>query len=226
MRVLLLSGCFLARCLASAVLLLRSWLFFGLEYFGADVPTADTRSKHFMRNFHRCYAEAILTFVLVVSRYCRLLKSSASATGGDASGGQARLEAIEEEETVRMHLAALKREEVALQVGFARVLVSSSFFFFLPVEYRPSSREKRMLRRYFPSMLFIPCKTAPSTDMTFLLLRFRCTPSLSPRSRTHHTFAPDVTETVPSHQTSSRFRRRQAAAFCSAPHLFSRPVLS
>ena len=94
------------------------------------MPTADTRSKHFMRNFHRCYAEAILTFVLVVSRYCRLLKSSASATGGDASGGQARLEAIEEEETVRMHLAALKREEVALQVGFARVLVSSSFFFF------------------------------------------------------------------------------------------------
>lgn len=61
-------------------------------------------------------------------------------------------------------------------------------------------------------MLFIPCKTAPSTDMNFLLLRFRCTPSLSPRSRTHHTFAPDVTKTVPSHQTSSCFRRRQAAA--------------
>eukprot|EP00903_Cladosiphon_okamuranus_P007033 g6838.t1 len=45
----------------------------------------------------------------------KLLKSSASATGGDTSSGHARLEAIEEEETVRMHLAALKREEMALQ---------------------------------------------------------------------------------------------------------------
>lgn len=48
---------------------------------------------------------------------CRLLKSSASAAGDGAAGGQARLEAIEEEETVRMHLAALKREEVALQAS-------------------------------------------------------------------------------------------------------------
>lgn len=56
--------------------------------------------------------------------YFRLLKSSASATGGDASRGQARLEAIEEEETVRMHLAALKREEVALQVKFGYFVLS------------------------------------------------------------------------------------------------------
>ncbi|CAM9986686.1 unnamed protein product [Scytosiphon promiscuus] len=47
----------------------------------------------------------------------KLLKSSASAAGDGTSGGQARLEAIEEEETVRMHLAALKREEVALQAS-------------------------------------------------------------------------------------------------------------
>ncbi|CAM9499039.1 unnamed protein product [Pylaiella littoralis] len=44
----------------------------------------------------------------------KLLKSSAPATGNEVSGGQARLEAIEEEETVRMHLTAIKREEVAL----------------------------------------------------------------------------------------------------------------
>lgn len=38
--------------------------------------------------------------------------------GGDGdSNGQARLEAVEEEETVRMHLTALKREEVALQAS-------------------------------------------------------------------------------------------------------------
>lgn len=43
----------------------------------------------------------------------RLLKASASANGNEGSDGQARLEAIEEEETVRMHLTALKREEVA-----------------------------------------------------------------------------------------------------------------
>lgn len=58
----------------------------------------------------------IVIIILPVSRYCRLLKSSTPAAGGDALAGQARLEAIEEEETVRMHLAALKREEVALQV--------------------------------------------------------------------------------------------------------------
>lgn len=65
--------------------------------------------------------------------YHRLLKSSASATGGDTSGGQARLEAIEEEETVRMHLAALKREEVALQVGLASVLIFPFLVNLLPL---------------------------------------------------------------------------------------------
>lgn len=47
----------------------------------------------------------------------RLLKASAPAGGDEASVGQARLEAIEEEETVRMHITALKREEVALLVS-------------------------------------------------------------------------------------------------------------
>ena len=37
--------------------------------------------------------------------------------GGEAVSGQARLEAVEEEETVRMHLAALRREEAALQAS-------------------------------------------------------------------------------------------------------------
>ncbi|CBJ26310.1 Tousled-like protein kinase [Ectocarpus siliculosus] len=45
----------------------------------------------------------------------KLLRSTAPAAGDGSFSGQARLEAIEEEETVRMHLTALKREEVALQ---------------------------------------------------------------------------------------------------------------
>lgn len=57
--------------------------------------------------------------ILIYHATVRLLKSSATATGDEVSGGQARLEAIEEEETVRMHLTALKREEVALQVDLA-----------------------------------------------------------------------------------------------------------
>lgn len=36
---------------------------------------------------------------------------------GRLEAEQARLEAVEEEETVRMHLAALKREELALQAS-------------------------------------------------------------------------------------------------------------
>lgn len=57
-----------------------------------------------------------LSYIIDFRVTARLLKSSAPATGDEVSGGQARLEAIEEEETVRMHLTALKREEVALQV--------------------------------------------------------------------------------------------------------------
>ncbi|CAB1098920.1 unnamed protein product [Ectocarpus sp. CCAP 1310/34] len=45
----------------------------------------------------------------------KLLRSTAPAAGDGSFSGQARLEAIEEEETVRMHLTALKREELALQ---------------------------------------------------------------------------------------------------------------
>lgn len=41
----------------------------------------------------------------------------APAGGVEAVSGQARLEAVEEEETVRMHLAALRREEAALQAS-------------------------------------------------------------------------------------------------------------
>lgn len=50
-------------------------------------------------------------------KHIRLLKASAPAAGEEQPDGQARLEAIEEEETVRMHLASLKREEVALQAS-------------------------------------------------------------------------------------------------------------
>lgn len=81
----------------------------------------------------------------------RLLKSSASATGGDASSGQARLEAIEEEETVRMHLAALKRIEVALQVGFVHRIDNPVPLFLLPCVHDapPVKGRARVLHRHF-----------------------------------------------------------------------------
>ncbi|CAM9101773.1 unnamed protein product [Ascophyllum nodosum] len=45
----------------------------------------------------------------------RLLKSTTPAAGDEDAVSPGRLEAVEEEESVRMHLAALKREEIALQ---------------------------------------------------------------------------------------------------------------
>ena len=50
-------------------------------------------------------------------RSVRLLRTVAPLGGDETVSVQARLEAVEEEETVRMHLAALKREEAALQAS-------------------------------------------------------------------------------------------------------------
>lgn len=47
----------------------------------------------------------------------RLIRATAPAAGDDDFVSPGRLEAVEEEETVRMHLAALKREEIALQAS-------------------------------------------------------------------------------------------------------------
>lgn len=124
---LLLSGCTIGRCVFQFHIcrFVRSILALFETVVIRDGRILSRNSLgDLMHDFPHGYAETTLIIVLVVSRCCRLLKSSASATGGDTSSGQARLEAIEEEETVRMHLGALKREEVALQVGFARVLKS------------------------------------------------------------------------------------------------------
>lgn len=71
-----------------------------------------------------CLTVYVLTMrpcALSVTCCSRLLRSAAPATGDDGFDGHARLEAIEEEETVRMHITALRREEVALQASDAMV---------------------------------------------------------------------------------------------------------
>lgn len=69
------------------------------------------------RNGHPVAHRSSVFDLACCGRHIRLLKTSAPAAGEEQPGGQARLEAVEEEETVRMHLASLKREEVALQVS-------------------------------------------------------------------------------------------------------------
>ena len=73
----------------------------------------------------------------------RLLRSVTTVPGDEAASGQARLEAVEEEETVRMHLAALRREEAALQASIWSRGLTVLFFLLLLSVFIPCGRARQ-----------------------------------------------------------------------------------
>lgn len=83
-----------------------------------DLCDSPDPSKEFDRARYRQYTCSLFSIFIL---YPRLLKASNAASVEGQSDVQARLEAIEEEETVRMHLTALKREEIALQASVKEI---------------------------------------------------------------------------------------------------------